>query len=383
MTLVYDRPMEGPATHAFVVGCGRYPHLEADNLADRKSPVAGAVAVVEGLIGIADSLIAPLASVEMLVSDPADEGGPASIAERLPQLGFASVDQADAGHFQAAGDAWLDRVRPGDSVVFYFSGHGVVDQKGSAIGLLEDVKALRNRPWAATFDVHPLATALGTIGAESAWVFFDACQEISNTLPDTIWKSNGITLKELSLEDLANESCEPLAIAGSKLGHLAWAPDAYLPPYFTQVLLKGLSGCCVEKTRAHGWAVTGQTLLFKLRELASAIVEAVEVTPQSLLRYSEGKAFAKVTAPFTPVAVRSEPEMALHMATAVRIMDGAEVMHSTTEAHFVWRVDVPIVDRDLTVECSVAAGDVELSPQTFRPEPPSHKIVLVHAAGAP
>lgn len=344
--------------------------------------MAGAVALVKRLVASADSLIAPLSSVEMLISDPADLGGPASIFEHWPQAESAAVDQADADHFQAAGDSWLGRVRPGDSVIFYFSGHGVVDRVGSAVGLLEDVKAARNRPWEATFNVLPLAQALGTVGAESAWVFFDACQEISGTLPHTIWNSNGIILKELSLEDLANESCEPLVIAGSRLGQMAWAPDDYIPPYFTQVLLKGLSGCCVEKTRAHGWAVTGQTLLFKLRELSSVLIEAVEVRPQSLMRYSEGKAFARIAEPFTPVAVCSDPEMAMRMATAIRIMDGDEIMHSTTEAHFVWRVDVPIVDRELTVECSVAAGAAKLASQRFRPEPPSHKIVLIHSAGA-
>ncbi|WP_439605063.1 hypothetical protein, partial [Shinella sp.] len=263
------------------------------------------------------------------------------------------------------------------TVVFYFSGHGVVDRTGTAVGLLEDVKSQARRPWEATFGVQPLAQALGTIGAQSAWIFFDACQEISESISPDALNSSGIILKELTLEGLASESCEPLAIAGSKLGDMAYAPNDYRPPFFTQVLLKGLSGCCVTRTQAHGWAVTGEALLFNLKKLAAGLIENVEVKPQSLLRYSDEGVLSRAPAPFTSLKVRSLPESALKAAKSVRIcLDDGKVIHSTQDPPYVWTVDVPLIEGNLLVDCVVAAGDAGLESHTFRPEPPIHHIVL-------
>jgi hypothetical protein len=323
VTLVFERMVDGPATHAFIVGCGRYPHLGVDHSADRRAPAAGALALAEMLLSNRDKLVAPLGTIEMLLSDPATDAGATDIGQRLPDVHETNVEAADEMHFRESGEAWVNRVRPGDSVVFYFSGHGITDRTGGAVGLLEDIKSRRNRPWVQSFGITNLVLALRTLSADGAWVFFDACQEVAAEFADRLWDVKNIDLKEVTLEDLTTGDCETLALAGARVGGIAWAPDGYEPPFFTQVLLA-------------------------------------------------------VDRPFTPVAVRSSPEMHLKMATT----DGSTLLFSSTESQFVWRVDVDLEERDLTVECDTPIGAASLVSQTFRQNPPGHNITLVPAEEA-
>lgn len=380
MTLVFERPVAGAATHCMIVGCGRYPHLREDRSADRPAPVAGALALAKMMMDRRDKLVAPLATIEMLLSDPATESGDAELGDRLPGSQAPCVGAADAAHFAASGEAWLDRVRPGDVVVFYFSGHGIADRVGGAVGLLEDIKSSRRRPWAASLAITKLILALKSLPADSAWVFFDACQEIAAEYADCLGSPSDIDLMEVTLDDLVNGACETFALAGAPIGHLAFAPKGYEPPLFTQVLLKGLSGCCVEQTKEHGWAVTGMTLQFDLIELAKMMIDKVAIKPRTIEPQSERKALLLVDEPFTPVTVRSLPEIHLKTSTAVRVMHGETVLAHSADPQFVFRTDVGFEERDLTVECDTSQGVVALVPQTFRQRPPGHNIVLVPTA---
>lgn len=377
MTLIYQRDVDGPATHAFVVGCGRYPGLDAAGGADRKAPIAGALAVADMLIAERDKLAARLGSIEMLLSDPAATGTTTDIGQRLTGTIATQVEPADEKHFRDSGEKWLNRMKPGDIIIFYFSGHGITDRVGGAVGLLGDVGTSKHRAWAQTFSVTKLAVALRTMSAESAWVFFDACQDLAADFGERLWDVNNIELKEVTLRDVVEAGCDALVLAGAATGRVAWAPDKYEPPFFTQVLLKGLSGCCVERTRAHGWAVTGVTLLYDLIEVGRSVIDGVAVQAQSLAPHSERKVLLAIDRPFTPVTVRSNPEAHLQPAAAVRLMHGSNTISSGTAIGFVWRADVDFVERELTVYCDTGEGASVLTPQTFRQQLPAHNITLV------
>lgn len=383
MTLLYEAQIDGPVTHAFIVGCGRYPYLQANHTADRRAPVAGAVALAKMLLEEHERLVAPLGSLEMLLSDPTVGDGSVDIGNVLGgDVLTTLVEPADEEHFRDRGDEWLGRVRPGDAVIFYFSGHGIADRQGGAVGLLEDIKSKTNRPWAQSFSATNLSQALQTLHPASAWVFFDACQEIVAEFADRLWEVKNIDLKEVSLADITGDVCEPLAIAGSRTGHLAWAPVDFEPPFFTQVLIKGLSGCCVERTQSHGWAVTGKMLLFGLRQLGETMFDQIVVRPQPILPYSDMQALMTVAQPFMHLAVRSIPEVHLTQMASVRLKHQDLEIVSSVAADFVWRVDVNLEDRDLTVECICQEGAVPLAPQTFREQAPSFLVTLKPAGDA-
>jgi len=377
VTLIYQRNVDGPVTHAFVVGCGRYPNLGVAGSANRNAPIAGALAMAELLMAKREKLVAPLGSIELLLSDPASTESTTDIGQRLTGTIATQIETADETHFRDSGEKWLNRIRPGDVIVFYFSGHGITDRVGDAVGLLSDVGTSRNRPWAQTFSLTKLALALRTMSAESAWVFFDACQEVVAEFADRLWDVKNIELKELTLRDITGSGCEPLALAAAATGRVAWAPDEDEPPFFTQILLKGLSGCCVERTREHGWAVTGVTLLYDLAEVGRSIIDGIAVQPQSLAPHSERKVLLAVDHPFTPVTVRSNPEMHMKLAAAVRLMCGSDIISSGKVSNFVWRADIAFAERELTVYCETRQGAPMLAPQTFRQQLPAHNITLI------
>ncbi len=204
------------------------------------------------LLAQRQQLLAPLGSIEMLLSDPSVNAASIDISTRLADVCETRVDAADEVHFRESGERWLQRVRPHDVAIFYFSGHGITDRVGGAVGLLEDIRSLRNRPWAQSFGIASLAIALRTLSAQSAWIFFDACQEIVAEFADRISDVKNIELKEVTLRDLTSGSCEPLALAGAAMGRLAWAPGGCEPPFlhagFAQRIKRLLRG-----TDAGAW----------------------------------------------------------------------------------------------------------------------------------
>ncbi|MCP6423318.1 hypothetical protein NL463_28830, partial [Klebsiella pneumoniae] len=84
-------------------------------------------------------------------------------------------------------------------------------------------------------------------------------------------------------------------------------------------------------------------------EIARTITDRAVVKPQSLIGHSERKVLLAVERPFTPVKVRSSPEMHLKLAAAVRLMHGSSIVRSDTDPDFAWVVDVELEERELTV----------------------------------
>src|SRR5688572_3732573 len=82
MTLIFSQPQVGPATHAFIVGVGGYPSCKAGKgqlaelrrVPDVPSAADSARLMCDWLIANDDRLAAPLASVELLITD-APHGG--------------------------------------------------------------------------------------------------------------------------------------------------------------------------------------------------------------------------------------------------------------------------------------------------------------------
>ena len=79
MTLVLQRPQAGPQTHAFLMGVGAYPHLlnadpqlplDLKALDQLPSAPRSAIAVGRWLSESYRNPVAPLGSVELLLSDP-------------------------------------------------------------------------------------------------------------------------------------------------------------------------------------------------------------------------------------------------------------------------------------------------------------------------
>jgi hypothetical protein len=306
MTLIYNRnTVEGPKTHAFILGCGRFPNFGPE--ADRSSTVAGARAIANLLFDKRDSLVAPLATIHCLLSDPAFSAGDdhllVPIIEKDPEGG---VDKVDGVHFDTVrryGSAWLDLCQPGDHLFFYMSSHGVADRDYTGAGLFEDIGQTRYNRWSQSLNINALATALPITGAGACWVFLDACQEIVPSLLGQYNGTAGLTLIVPTAQQLANTTVRTMSLAGSRFGQQGWAPLGPEPPYFTQAVIRAFRAC-IELGSDGNWFVTGQQLQYHVRDVADcAFGYNVETEPLSV--FANETYLLRVDDPSIPVVVRT------------------------------------------------------------------------------
>ncbi|WP_233889751.1 caspase family protein [Paraburkholderia flagellata] len=323
MTQIYQRVPEPPAaTHAFVIGCGRFPAL--GDAATRQSTVAGARAVVRYLLDHQDELTAPLASIECLLSDPDSDAG----ADQLDIGKFANDPRADDGvsaatraNVEAAGMAWLSRCRPGDTMFFYMSSHGVAEADLSASGLLEDVLSNRFNQWDASLNIANLATNLPVIGAGACWVFLDACQELVESVLDEYDGLSGVVLVKASIKKITATRVRSLALAGSRFGQLAWGPDSRDPPYFTQALLRSFEAC-VDRDSNGAWVVTGERLLCNVPKVADAAFGYSTLDVEALAKFANQATLVTVQNARIPVVVRTDNLADMAYLTQIEASDG-------------------------------------------------------------
>lgn len=343
MTLVYSRegPEDQPRTHAFLIGCGRFPHYAQNGSADRPATAAGARAMTRFLIDHADALVAPLATVEVCLSDPAIATG----ADQLAIGPYPNDPRADDGVDSAlralvetAGLAWTARCRPGDHMVFYMASHGVADANGAA-GLLEDVASQPNRRWNESLNITVLGQGLSQLDPGGAWVFLDACQDVVTDFLTTIAVS-GVILVEINVQKLAKARVKALALAGSRFGASAWAPNSPDPPIFTQTLLKGLGGACVKNFDGLGWAVSAASLQHDLPGVAEAALDYRVLEVESLIGFNGRGPLLTVAAPRVPISVRTATESHLAFALAASATTaGGQTVHKPGGAS-TWRFEV-------------------------------------------
>lgn len=402
MTLVYERsreeahksgPTPHPVTHAFIIGCGRFPNFKAAQGMDRASTVEGARQMAQFLIRRADDFVAPIASIECLLSDPAETAGndrlvldldPQTVPELSNVKGLAGrsvpVDAANYDNTKAAGNAWLDRCEEGDHLLFYMSSHGVGDMV-AAIGLLEDVAAKPRTRWQNSLNITALAQGAQTTGADRSWLFFDACQEV--VADWTINGTPGLTLIDFTLKQaLKAGRRKPLALAAARLGQRAWAPTDGKPPYFTQALLEGLENLCVEPVSGLGWAVTGEKLWFSLKNVADAAVGWTGLEPEPLMPFNEqGVALIKAAKPEVAIVLRTSVESDFLSAQSLSAVceDQAvpEQTHVPDGQSMAWRFRVP-ADQAHRYKASAAfpAGGKAYQPEWFNAVPPAQIVVL-------
>lgn len=182
----WQRQVNGPATHAFVIGVSDYPDAKPGrgheaklrNVPDIASADAGAMLMADWLFEHQDDLVAPLASLDVLHGSAAVPAGRSQYAWRhLPAP--AHVLAPTRANVIAAGQAWLTRLQQGaGNVAFFFiCGHGA-SKSGHHVVFLSDLNSDPFDPWGAHIDMSRLANAFRQQPSIGAGLFYaDACQE--------------------------------------------------------------------------------------------------------------------------------------------------------------------------------------------------------------
>lgn len=380
MTTVYFRQGDAPQTHALIIGCGRFPSLSPNGTADRVATAAGARVMARFLLDHADSLVAPLGSIEILLSDPAQAAG-------QDTLGLGEVDHdprpddivepATDANYHTAGDRWIGRCRPGDHMFFYMASHGVTDSDTTAVAVLEDIRSINHRPWAQSINITQLASALPTLLADGCWVFLDACQEV---IPAIFQQINGAQSPALITPDITQMTqrrTSSVSLAGSRLGTSAWAPTDGAPPFFTQALIEGLKGASVELSNTDGWVVTGQQILFTLGRIANAALNNIDLQTEALTHFNRDVRLLRVPQPQIPVVVRTAVENHMLTAASVTANDGNGRVFTKNDAELAWRFRVAPDFARYTASVQFAGGNPAYQDQVFTATPPAQIVDLV------
>jgi hypothetical protein len=380
MTLVFERIVAAPATHAFVIGCGRFPHLKANGAADRQATVAGAREFVRFLHENRNNFEAPLASIECLISEMgiapgADTLGLGSLADDQRPPTPDVVDAALSTNVETAGETWLNRCRPGDHMLFYMASHGVAESNQTALGLLEDIKKSNNKPWANSLNVSSLATGLPHKQAGACWVFLDACQELVDELNDQPNGAEGISLISTNVRSLTRTSVKTMGLVGARFGKRGWALNANVPPFFTQALIYGMQKACVEPVEGKGWTVTAVQIHQALSRIAEARLGYQGLETESLGLPTYPCPFMKVVDPEVPVIIRSKVESHLANASSVAYTDAVNPPVTMPVGELSWRFVVRPDRTRYTATAELNGGPTVLR-ATFVGEPPAQIVVL-------
>lgn len=234
----------GPATHALVIGCGRYLHLPggggnaaANNwgLGQLTTAPISARHFVNWLLHRFRNDRAPLASIEHLVSDGGvmDHAGVAQASE-LPTMTAVEL----------AYNRWLQRVNANEEniAIVYFCGHGLYNNGGTALlcaDFADPAFAAVNRNV-----IHLEATVRGMLAcrARRQCFFIDSCRTT-----DTQWQAMmdapGRPLGVANLNDLSAKDQPVFFATGRTQAALALADEVSL---FTGALVEALDGLAAD-----------------------------------------------------------------------------------------------------------------------------------------
>lgn len=178
MSLVFgsDEPVNGPRTHALVIGVGAYLHVGggtapiqglAQDVAVLNSPQVSASAFANWLADAMPRGDIPLGTIELLLGD-----GPFRRSDGT----VFQVDQPVLQKLRTACSRWRERCDrdSGNVAIFYFCGHGI---RGDDDFLLaQDFGSDNHRFWENTFRFRRTYNAMANSNARVQLYFVDACR---------------------------------------------------------------------------------------------------------------------------------------------------------------------------------------------------------------
>lgn len=377
MTLIFDRRdalTEGAQMHAIVIGVGRFPYINTISRPNRKACPDSALAVIDFLLAHRDDFTAPLATIECLLSDPRVDQPGAETCSRTDHdpRETVAVDRGMHMSVSKACDNWLDRCRKGDVLFFYGASHGVASESETALLVCEDYKVNPHKKSHGLLSVDSIARAAHVMREASAsWVFLDACQEVSEDLQKLVKEVKPVTPAEMDFDELRKSNVKSVSAVGSQFGGKAYADAAGGVAYFTQALLAGLTGCCVEQD-GDEWFVSGYSLSDRIEDIADILYDNAEPLRTSRLGGDSGRGYRLMRAanPRAPVAVSTALEIRMARAQSAEIVtrgSSRDVVATRGDNALVWRCCVPLAIPELQAEVVLDAGPPLIHPFILHP----------------
>jgi hypothetical protein len=271
MTLLQNRTGK-PGTHAIVIGVGRYEWLmdgkkkptfaQNDGMAQLTSPPESARAFTKWLLDTYDNPDAPLATLDLLLSDTK---GKFKVGSKEVSIAAASFDNVS----QAIRD-WAKRGALKDDVLlFFFSGHGICAGDQTTL-LCADYGSDDTSPLRHAIDFRKLRIAMDRFAARRQCFFVDACRVATSGILETFDYYG-----QPVIDPVAAHSPQPRQ---APVFHSALAgQQAYgrknKPSYFTEALLRAFDGPASDDARDGRWWVQTSVLLKALQPVLQRVLK--------------------------------------------------------------------------------------------------------------
>ncbi len=355
--LYFDRNVDGPKTHALVIGVGHYRHMpggaeERDQVIEQigilkqlTSPPRSALAMADWLKQTADNWKAPVATVDLLIS-------PAAADEEVGAPG-STFKPATINNIRLAYDEWKARcdVHEDDIAVFFFSGHGV--EKSEHYLLAEDFGEFPNNPWLGAFAFDSTRRAFHSVKANTQCFFVDACRKVTSSM-----LRQAISVPPLDIVDLANSAdclfnLTMKAAAKNEAAH----GEPRQASYFTQALRRALSGGVA--TRVDGsWQVESSQVSARIYEVLGLIKEDQRFPQRCTSEISDSRTLLETPNPQVRLTVECQPDEAnAHAQLRCTLLpEGMETVHPSNGS--AWQLDM---------EAGIYQVAAEFSASGFKP----------------
>ena len=263
MTLLVNRtvPAGKPSVHVLVVAVGKYPHLEGgtgtlfpkhERMGQLTSPPNSARLVADWLRSDFVAYDAQLGSVDVLCS------GDQQFLNDEKEL--VSADPATLEHLRRSAERLyeLGNHTPNDTLVFYFSGHGVSSGEVHSL-LTEGFGAHQRDPFSDAVDAGAFIDGMRTCRALNQLFLFDACRSVPVDYLLELGAFRGVPL-----------------ISGAQHANLGisrqvslWASELGLPAYgrigaatiFAEALVAAMHGSAARRDRnTFSWVIETASL---------------------------------------------------------------------------------------------------------------------------
>ena len=347
--MVFRRRVSGPATHALVIGVGRYPHLPGggskvkvanhDGMRQLVSPPESARAVARWLIEEYQSPDRPLGSVALLTSERKAspfEFGWQGKKKSAPAAG-ASMSQVESAILR-----WRDLgdENPDHLLLFYFCGHGI--SAGTELALLmADFGEKRLAPLDGALDFRRFHSNMEECAARHQCYFIDACRVGSDLLRRNAGFAGKPVVQSTGILTNPNGQLRLGPVFFSTLADAKAYAAAGQVSVFTRALLDALNGAG-SGDETGPWEVKTTRLQAALDYLMRQSSHILKM-PQAQIPSSDS--FAELTLntlqnPTVPVFVRVEPAEA-HARAALRCEGDNKKEERRSPNRAPWRLTLP------------------------------------------
>jgi len=374
--IVYEKPVNGPATHAIVIGVGDYPHLPGGGMGQLKSPPYSAHDLARWLIEKYNCPAKPLASVSLLVS--AATASPFTFKVNniessinvtpavMPQVKLAVREWRERGHQNT------DHV-----LLFFFCGHGIAAGTDLAL-LLSDFGEVPTAPLEGAINFGAFLQGMDECKAREQCYFVDACREGSELLiKNYSYRGDPIIQSTGNIPDTNGHSRRLATFFSTLAGAKAYAAPGK-PSVFTHALIQALSGLGSTDDDGGPWQVKTTRIQIALEYLMQ---EASKELKLSQAQFSITGDLAAITLNevnenefSVPVTVVCEPEVAISKAYLQCRDSKSKVKKERRPVRKPWCVTLPVGIYDVSaIFKSKAYKDAEIQKSV---SPPQRRVVL-------